>query len=127
MEANKLASTIISVSCRTLIFVLALLVLFFLGRTGFEFGSAVFNEKAMSSSKDAVEISVVIPDGASAKDIGKILSDSGLVENSRIFYFQARLSDYYGKFKAGTYTLSTDMTPTQMMAVLAPPDETTEE
>ncbi len=128
MEAKKLAGTILSVSCKTLLFVLVVLLLFIVGDYMYKFGQKVFNEKAMSYSEHAVAIEVTIPQGASVMDIAGILSDNGLVENRALFFTQALLSDYYNNFTGGTYVLRTDMKPSQIMAIIAPePEEDTEE
>lgn len=127
MEAKKLASTILSVSCKILIFVLIVLLLFLTGKTMFEFGQDIFKEEAMTSSENAVTVEVVIPEKSSVMDIAGILADNGLVKSKMLFFAQAVLSDYSDDFKSGTYTLSTDMEPTEIMSVIAPESEDTEE
>lgn len=128
MEAKKLAGTILSVSCKTLLFVLIILLLAIVGDYMYKFGQKVFNEKAMSYSEHAVSIEVTIPEGASVMDIAGILSDNGLVENRALFFTQALLSNHYENFTGGTYILRTDMKPSQIMAIIAPePEEDTEE
>ena len=128
MEAKKLAGTILSVSCRTLLFVLIVLLLFIVGDYMYKFGQKVFNEKAMSYSENAVAVEITIPQGASVMDIAGILVDNGLAENRALFFTQAMLSDYYKNFTSGTYILRTDMKPSQIMAVIAPePEEDTED
>lgn len=127
METKKLAGTILSVSCRTLVFVLVVLLLFFVGRYMYSFGRDIFNEKPMSSANNAVSVAVTIPEDSSIMDIANILADNGLVESPMLFFAQAILSDYPENFTAGTYTLSTDMKPTEIMIAIAPePDETEE-
>ncbi len=127
METKKLASTILSVSCRTLVFVLVVLILFFVGNYMYSFGRDIFHEEAMSSGADAVSVEVTIPENSSVMDIAGILADKGLVKSPVLFFVQAILSDYPENFTAGTYTLSTDMKPTEIMIVIAPePDETEE-
>ncbi len=127
METKKLAGTILSVSCRTLIFVLVVLLLFFAGKSMYSFGRDIFHEEAMSSSFNAVSMEITIPENSSVMDIAKILADNGLVKSPMLFYAQAVLSDYPDNFTAGTYTLSTDMKPTEIMIVIAPEPEETEE
>lgn len=127
METKKLASTILSVSCRTLVFVLVVLLLFFVGRYMYSFGRDIFNEKAMSTKENALTVAVTIPENSSVMDIANILADNGLVESPMLFFAQAVLSDYPENFTAGTYTLSTDMKPTDIMIVIAPEPVDTEE
>lgn len=127
METKKLAGTILSVSCRTLVFVLVVLLLFFVGSYMYSFGRDIFHEKPMSSGSNAVSVEVTIPENSSVMDIAGILADKGLVKSPMLFFAQAVLSDYSEKFTAGTYTLSTDMKPTEIMIVIAPEPEETEE
>lgn len=127
METKKLASTILSVSCRTLVFVLVVLLLLFVGRYMYSFGRDIFNEKAMSTKENALTVAVTIPENSSVMDIANILADNGLVESPMLFFAQAVLSDYPENFTAGTYTLSTDMKPTDIMIVIAPEPVDTEE
>lgn len=127
METKKLASTILSVSCRTLVFVLVVLLLLFVGRYMYSFGRDIFNEKAMSTKENALTVAVTIPENSSVMDIANILADNGLVESPMLFFAQAVLSDYPENFTAGTYTLSTDMRPTDIMIVIAPEPVDTEE
>lgn len=60
MEGRKLAGTVLSVSCRTLVFVLIVMLLYLCGRTMFNFGKAVFAEEAVASADNAVEVEVII-------------------------------------------------------------------
>ena len=128
MEGRKLAGTILSVSCRTLVFVLVAMLLYFVGRTMFDFGRAVFNETAMASSQNAVEVEVTIPEGYTISQVADILKDNGLISDTVVFRAQARLSEYYNKFIPGTYTLSNSMKPSEIMAAISvEPDNRTEE
>lgn len=128
MEAKKLAVTILSVSCKTLLFVLVILLLFIVGDYMYKFGQKVFNEKAMSYPENAVAVKITIPPGASAMDVAEILVDNGLAENKALFFTQSLILDCYDEFVSGTYILRTDMKPSQIMAVIAPEqEENTEE
>lgn len=118
MEGKKLAGTILSASCRTLIFVLLLMLLYFLGRKAFAFGKEVFAEKSMTDSVNAVEVTVTIDEEQTIDDVAQTLLNAGLIDDTTLFLTQLRLSDYYGKFVAGTYILKTDMKPSEIMAAL---------
>ncbi len=119
MEGRKLAGTILSVSCRTLIFVLIAMLLYFVGRTMYDFGSDVFNEKAMASENNAVEVEVVIPQDYTVSQVADILKENGLISDTKVFLVQARLSDYYNKFVPGTYTLNNSMKPSEILAAIS--------
>jgi UPF0755 protein len=103
---------------RVLFYVLIAVVLIFLGRTAYSYGYAVFNEQSVESSP-GTDVEVTIPDGASARQIGKILKKNGLIKDIGVFVLQERLSAYHGKLQGGTYTLNTSETADEMLAILA--------
>lgn len=124
MEGRKLAKTIVMVSIKTLVLVLILVCLYFAGKTAFDFGVNIFDEKSMETG-EGHEVVITIPEGSTVMDVAKILEKNNLVESATLFYTQARLSDYFNDFVAGTYKLKTSMTPTEIMEVIAPEPETT--
>lgn len=127
MESRKLANIILSVSCRTLIFVIVAMGLYFIGRTAYTFGMDIFDEKSMTSKNDAYEVQITIPADYTTDSVAEILKAGGLIEDTRLFWAQARLSDYYNKFTPGTYTLNTGMTPSEILAAISVVPETTAE
>ncbi|MDD6339775.1 MAG: endolytic transglycosylase MltG [Butyrivibrio sp.] len=118
MEGKKLAKTIVSVSSKTLLFVMLALVLYFVGRTAYRFGNDVFNERAMASKNNATEIEFTVPEDYTMKSIGKSLKSKGLIADEKVFAVQAKLSDYNNKLIPGTYTLNNAMTPTEILTTL---------
>ncbi len=125
MESRKLASTILSVSCRTLIFVIVAMGLYFVGRTAFSFGKDIFDEKSMTSKLDARDVEITIPADYTTEGVAELLEAAGLIEDAVLFQAQTRLSDYYKKFTPGTYTLNTGMTPSEILAAISVVPETT--
>ena len=105
-----------------LVLILVVLMLIFLGRQAYRFGYDVFNEKGMEAAPGR-DVSVTIPEMSSAREIGEILKEAGLIEDVTVFTAQERLSAYHDKVKAGTYTLNTSMTPTQMLSVMGAEEE----
>lgn len=103
---------------RMLIYVLIAVILIFLGKTAYTYGYSIFNETGMEASP-GTDVEVTIPDGASVRDIAAILRANGLIAETGVFVLQERLSEYHGELKAGTYTLNTSQTPTEMMAVIS--------
>lgn len=127
MEARKLAGTILSVACKTLLFVLVVFLMVFVCKTLYDFGQKIFREEAMSSSEYAITKDITIPEGTSVMDVADLLEEEGMIEDSKLFFVQVLLSDYYKKFVPGTYTISTDMKPTEIMVTISPEPETAEE
>ncbi|MGN0318994.1 MAG: hypothetical protein ACI4E1_13770 [Lachnospira sp.] len=120
---DKTTRFMISVSFNIFIVVLSIYIVIMLGRTAYSFGFKVFNEQAVDSTYNAREVEVTITDNISVGELANVLYKKGLITDKTVFIIQASLSDYKGKFVGGTYTVSTDMTPTQIMQVLAPADD----
>lgn len=127
MEGKKLAGTILSASCKTLIFVLVALALYFIGRSAYRFGNSVFNEQAATSLSDAYEVEITIPEDYTVKSVGKQLEEAGLIESAGVFYVQARLSDYFNDFTPGTYVLNSTMKPSEIITAISVKTENAEE
>lgn len=101
--------------------VIIIVVLFFisLARRGYETGYSIFNQSAVDETGQGHEVTVEITQGMSVKEIGKLLKKEGLIEDDTIFVAQEYFSSYHGELMPGTYTLSTEMTPDEMMAIMA--------
>ena len=97
-------------------------LIIWIGRTTYQFGYDVFNQQAMSPG-EGQEVTVVIQEGDSVYDIGRILERKGLVKDALVFYVQEKISNYRGQLKPGTYLLSTAYTPTRIMGILAGDEE----
>lgn len=109
---------------RTAFYVCVAVLVFWIGKSAYQFGYNVFNQQAVSPGSGQ-EVTVVIPEGSSTYEVAKILKSKGLIEDSLVFYAQEKLSTYKGKMKAGTYLLSTAYTPTRIMGILAGDEEQT--
>lgn len=124
MEGRKLAFTILTVSCKTLVFALFAVLLYFAGRRAYEFGRAVFCETAAAQPENAVSVEISVPENYSMDQIADELFRNGLISDKKVFAVQARLSYYYNKLTPGTYELSTSMKPSEMLAAMyVPPEE----
>lgn len=103
---------------RLAVYALIVFAVLFASKTAYDFGYAIFNEVPMETG-DGTDVTVVIKEGASVYQIGKILEKKGLAEDAKVFLVQELLSNYKGKLQAGTYILNTSMTADEMMAILA--------
>lgn len=66
------------------------------------------------------DVEVVIPEGASVKEIAKILKKEGLIKYEGAFTRRLQDSEYRGKLQSGTYILNTGMNTLEMMAAMSP-------
>lgn len=89
------------------------------GSVSYEFGYRIFTETAIDDAANGRDVQVEITDSMSLTDIADVLEEEGLVRNSNVFWLQVELSVYRNRLQAGTYTLSTSMTPKEMMQVLS--------
>ena len=107
---------------RTALYVCVALLIFWIGKSAYQFGYDVFNQQAVSPGAGQ-EVTVVIPEGSSTYDVAKILKSKGLIKDSLVFFAQEKLSTYTGQMQAGNYLLSTAYTPTRIMGILAGDEE----
>lgn len=121
MNTKKAALTVLSIALKIVIIAVVAIGIFRLGSMAFSYGHAVFQEEAVDPMPGRT-ISVTVPDGASKTEIARLLEKKGLVEDWKLFYIQILCSKYSKTMKPGTYTLSTAMTPRQLMAALSGED-----
>ena len=123
MNVNKALITFIRVAFGVLLILLAIYAGTRLCSVGYDFGYRVFTEPAVdkASGKDVM---VQIREGMSAKEIGELLEEKGLVRDAKLFYIQLKLSAYSKKIVPDIYTLNTSMTAKDMMVVMSAVEET---
>lgn len=109
----------VTITMDIILVLIAALVMFWAGSKAYTFGHNIFDEQSVDTAENARETEVVIPENVSASQLAKIMYEKGLAKDQNIFYFQVKLSEYDGKFVAGTYTLNTSMKPTEIMKILA--------
>lgn len=96
------------------------------------FGTFEFAKKMMSTPQSEItaeenntntetaeltgnEIEVVIPEGATTKDIATILKENNLIYSVLKFRWDSKMNDFDGTYKQGTYLVSPTATSLQMM------------
>lgn len=115
---GRTGRALISIVLNVVILIVAVAIIYTIGSRAFAFGANVFDEKGMTSAENAIEVEVTVPVNASSDKIADILFKKGLIADKTVFKVQVMLSDYKGKFQAGTYTVNTAMTPTELMQTL---------
>lgn len=101
----------------------------FVARTAtaaYEYGFRVFAEGPVEAGEGRV-ISVSISAGDTAREVGEMLQERGLIRDANLFRIQELLSEHHGKIQPGIYDLSTSMTAQDILAVIAVAPETDEE
>lgn len=126
MNLNKVVFKFVSISFSILVVLLVIVGLVKLGTFCYDFGYRVFTE-APVDQKPGKDVVVQISADMSENEIGKMLEEKGLIEDSKLFFAQLKLSAYSGDLLPGIYTLNTSMTAKEMMLVMATePEEDTE-
>ena len=125
MRSSKIVLKIVGTMLSLLITVLVVVGLFRAGEWAYGFGYRVFTESAVESAP-GTDKSVTISSDMSAKEIGNLLEEKGLIRDANLFVAQLKLSSYADDLKSGTYTLNTSMTAKEMMQVMSAVEETTE-
>ncbi|MGF1618165.1 MAG: endolytic transglycosylase MltG [Acidimicrobiia bacterium] len=91
----------------------------YLGR---QVGLAIGDESGGSGTPVNVvpgqEVTIDVPSGSSAQEIGAILAANGVVQSALEFEVAVRNSDAAADLKAGTYRMTTLMDPNEVVAVL---------
>lgn len=105
---------------RLLIYVCVILVIILAAKTSYQFGHDVFAEEPVASRGKGKKVTVQVRSGMEAKELGELLKDNGLIDESLlVFEVQYRLSGYYGGIKDGSYVLNTAQTVDEMLEILA--------
>lgn len=118
MNIKKAALTVLSITLNIVVTVMVLIGLSRLGSAAYHYGHSVFHAEAMDPAPGR-QVNITVAQGDSAQEIAQLLQEKGLVEDWKLFFIQARLSKYYDTMEAGDYTLTTAMTPKEMMAVMS--------
>lgn len=118
-KTSKIVIKIVDISFSMLIMLILVVVLYKAGEKSYDFGYRVFMETAVAAVEDGEDKLVQVTGNMGAKEIGDLLEEKGLIRDSNLFVVQLKLSAYSKKIKEGTYTLSTAMTPKEMMQVMS--------
>ena len=98
--------------------VVVVMVIYRFSVSAYHFGIRIFGEPPMSEAP-GVEVTVEITDGMDFEGIAQQFYDKGLVRDKNLFKLQEYLSNYSEDgFVEGTYTVTTAMTPEEMMDVI---------
>ena len=118
MNGGKITSAIAATIIKMAILVIAVIAIYRLAVSAYDFGYRVFAEPAMSS-EPGVTINVSIADDMNSRDVGKLLEGKGLIRDANLFFVQELVSEYKDKVQPGEYELTTAMTVDEMLATLS--------
>ena len=118
MAEKKIGFSILEGVIKALVIVAVCYAIYHFATLAYAYGYQIYNQKPVSEG-EGIYVHVTIPDGAGTSEIAKILKRAGVIEDTRLFTMQERLSAYHGKLQPGEYDLSTAMTPDEIMAIMA--------
>ena len=126
MNAKKIALGILDTIVKIVFIMIVAMLIIKYAKVAYNYGYHIFNQTAVSSGTGRT-VTVTIGNGASAKEIGEKLFSVGLITDKTLFRLQELFSEYHGMEKAGTYELSTTMTPEEMLSVMAGGEKSSDE
>ena len=113
----KITEVIVAV-CGTIIkiaFAVVVVVVLYRGAAkAYDYGYRIFEEAPISSG-EGYTITVNITENMSAKEMGQMLADKGLIKDPQLFIFQYMFSEFKDDLLPGEHDLSTAMTVEEMM------------
>lgn len=113
---------------RWIVIIILVMVFIKYGKEAYTIGYAVFSEQTVAADGEGVNVTVEITAAMTVDQIGEMLEQNGLLVDGSVFKYQERFSSYHGDIQPGTYNLSTDMTPTEILkAISVTTDEGTAE
>lgn len=125
-NTSRIVMKIVSGVFSLLVLVLVVVGLIRAGQWAYDFGYRVYTESPVESAP-GTDKTVTVTSDMSAKEIGDILEEKGLIHDATLFVAQLKISSYSGEIKSGTYTLNTSMTARDMMQIMSAEEDTESE
>ena len=126
MDIKGLVVTIVETIIKVAVLAVVIVYVFRAATQAYDFGYRVFVDEPVSASGGRT-ITVSVAQDASVKEIADMLEEKGLIEDANLFVVQELLSVHHGKIASGIYDLSTEMTAEQMLEVMSPDVDETQE
>ena len=118
MNSKEVVVSIFSTVFKIVLAIIIVMLVYKWSLTAYEYGQRVFNEPPMTAGEGRM-VTVVVEEGDTAKEIGTMLENNGLIRDAELFWIQEMLSAYKDKMEPGTYELNTSMTTEEMMAIMS--------
>lgn len=83
----------------------------------FDYGYRIFQEPPMSEV--GRDVTVTIPEGMSAQEMGELFYQKGLIRDVNLFRLQYLLSEFKEELNPGEFVLSTSMQVEEMLEVMS--------
>ena len=127
MNVKYVIGSIVEMVIKIVVFIFIAMFVVRTATAAYDYGFRVFAEKPIDVGEGRT-ISVSIGNADSAKEVGEMLQQRGLIRDANLFRIQELLSENHGMIQPGIYDLSTAMTAQEMLAVIAAkPEEESKE
>lgn len=101
-----------------LAFAVVIVVMIYRGANlAFDYGYRIFEEPPMSEV--GRDVTVTIPEGMSAEEMGELFYQKGLIRDVNLFRLQYMFSEFKEDLNPGKFILSTSMKVEEMMEVMS--------
>jgi len=118
MSAQKFFLGLLDAAIKIIFVIVVAMLISKYARLAYSYGYQVFNQSAVSSGAGRT-VSFKVGAGDSVDTIADNLASVGLITDKTLFKVQERFSEYHGMEQAGTYELSTSMTPEEMIVIMS--------
>lgn len=118
MDTRKAAMHVGGICLKVAVFVMIVLFLIYLGQSTYRFSHAVFSDSPLAEEPGTL-MKVTVENDVDSSNLAKVLQEKGIIENVNVFKMQMKIHDFADTVSAGTYELSTAMSPSEILAVLS--------
>lgn len=125
MNNKEIIASVFGIAAKVIVAILVVMFVYKYARIGYDYGYRLFGEGPVTTGEGRT-VSVSIPEDTSAKNVGAILEQKGLIRDADLFVLQEMFSDYKGQVKPGIYELNTSMTAEEMLQLMSVSAETEE-
>lgn len=118
MDVKEIVGSIFSIAAKVVIVMLAVTTVKKYAAMSYDYGYRLFTEPPVSTGEGR-NVEIIIGEDTKVKEIGEKLENTGLVRDGKLFILQELVDENHGKITPGRYYLNTNMTATEMIAIMA--------
>jgi UPF0755 protein len=101
------------------VLMLCIMVVISFAKRFYNIGYSIFAQSALAEEGTGKEAEIEVTENMSVRQIANQLKKNELIGDAELFRLQEQFSGYHGEIRPGTYTLSSEMTPDEMLAVMS--------
>lgn len=116
-KKTGLLGAVIRIGISLFLLVLMIVLVYFAATTVFHYAKGAVNQSS-NHSGGGKDVEITIPQGASTKEIAKILHKSELIGSEFVFRMKSRFGDFDNTYKQGKYVMNTSMDMDELMEMM---------